>query len=276
MHKTHKALLSLAVLAVVSSVSAVAFAQAPPTTQPKFLNIFREQVKPGRAAEHAQWESGWPAATEKAKSPYSYLALAAMTGPLEVWYVTSYASQAAFGESMAWDDAQPGLTAEYDRLSKGDAEFLADANGLQAVATPELSHGAFPDIGKMRFWEITTFRIRPGHEDAWIAATNAYKAAAARSAPAASWRTYRVVGGAPDGTYLVFSSVASFGEFDKMMAEGEATMRGATAEEMAVLGKFMKDSVINVSTNRYRLDPKQSFVDAATKAKDPAFWNPKK
>jgi len=267
---------SLAVLTLVSSLSANAFAQAPPTTQPQFLHVYREQIKPGRTAEHAQWETGWPAAYEKAKSPNSYLAFASITGPQEVWYVASYASHTAFGDATSWEEAQPGLTAEFDRLSKGDAEFLSDASGLQAVALPELSHGAFPDIAKMRYWEITTFRVRLGHEPAWIAATKAYKAAAARSAPGANWRTYRVVAGAPDGTYLVFSSVASFGEFDKMMADGDATMKGATAEEMAALGSFMKDSVLNVSTNRYRLDPKQSYVDAATKAKDPAFWSPKK
>ena len=273
MRKTH---VSLAVLTLVAGVSATALAQAPPATQPKFLHIFREQVKPARMAEHAQWETGWPAAAEKAKSPYSYLALAAITGPQETWYVSSYASQAAYGESVAWDEAQPGLTAEYDRLAKGDSEFLADATGLQAVAVPELSHGAFPDIAKMRYWEISTWRIRLGHEGAWAAATKTYKAAAARSAPNANWRTYRVVAGAPDGTYLIFSSVASFGDFDKMMADGDATMKGATAEEMGVLDKFIKESVLNQSTNRYRLDPKQSYVDAATKAKDLAFWTAKK
>ncbi len=62
---------------------------------------------------------------------------------------------------------------------------------------PELSQGAFPDVGKMRYYEITTFRVRPGHYDAWVAATKAYMAAAARSAPGASWRTYDVVAGAP-------------------------------------------------------------------------------
>ena len=271
-----KTQLSIAVLALVAGCSANALAQAVPATQPKFLHIFREQVKPARGAEHALWESGWPAAYEKAKSTTAYLALSAITGPQEVWYVIPYASQAAYGEVSAWEEAQPGLTAELDRLAKGDADFLAEASALQAVAVPELSHGSFPDVAKQRYWEITTFRIRPGHEPAWIAATNAYKAAASRSAPGANWRTYRVVAGAPDGTFLVFSSVAAFGEFDKMMADGDATMKGATAEEMQVLGSFMKESVINVSTNRYRLDPKQSFVDAATKAKDPAFWTPKK
>jgi hypothetical protein len=272
MRKTH---VTLAVLTLVAGVSAAALAQAPPATQPKFLHIFREQVKPARMAEHAQWETGWPAAAEKAKSPYSYLALAAITGPQETWYVSSYASQAAYGESVAWDEAQPGLTTEYDRLAKGDSEFLADATGLQAVAVPELSHGAFPDIAKMRYWVISTFRIRPGHNEAWVAAVKAYKAAAARLAPSASWRTYSVVAGAPDGTYLTFSSVASFGEFDKLMAEGEATLKGMTPEESGVLGKFMKDSLLGLTRNRYRLDPKQSYVDAATKAKDPAFWSKK-
>jgi hypothetical protein len=271
-----KTQLSLAVLALAASASTSALAQSVPTTQPTFLNIFREEVKAARTAEHAQWETGWPAAFEKVKSPNNYLALSSISGSQEVWYVGSFASQAAFGQSTDWEDAQPGLTAEVDRLAKGDAEFLSGATALQAVAVPELSYGAFPDIGKMRYWEISTWRIRLGHDEEWAAATKTYKAATARSAPNSSWRTYRVVAGAPDGTFLTFSSVASFGDFDKMMAAGEAVGKGFTAEEGAALGKFMKESVVSISTNRYRLDPKQSYVDAATKAKDPAFWSPKK
>lgn len=266
-----KSFLSLTLLALVAGSTATAVAQGVPTTQPKFMHIFREQVKPGRAAEHAKWEAGWPAAYEKAKLPYNYIALQSITGPAEVWYVTPLANQAAYAEMLAAEESA-GLGPELERLQKGDGEFLADFSALQAVAMPDLSHGSFPDIGKMRYYEITTFRIRPGHQEAWMAATKAYKAATARSAPSASWRTYGVLAGAPDGTYLVFSSVAAFAEFDKMMAEGEATMKGMTAEEMGVLGKFMKESVISSTTNRYRLDPGQSYVNAETKAKDPAFW----
>ena len=59
----------------------VAVAQDLPKTQPKILTIYREEVKVGRAAEHAKHEAGWPAAYEKAKSPIYYLALTSMTGP---------------------------------------------------------------------------------------------------------------------------------------------------------------------------------------------------
>ena len=270
-----KTCLSLTLLALAAGGAATALAQGMPTTQPKFLHIFREQVKPGRAAQHAKWEAGWPAAFEKAKSPYNYIALQSITGPPEVLYLSPLANQAAYGEMVAAEN-DPALAPELERLANGDQEFLSEQSAIQAVAMPDLSHGAFPDIGKMRYYEITTFRVRPGHQDAWIAATKAYKAATTRSAPGASWRTYEVVAGAPGGTYLIFSSVGSFAEFDKMMAEGEATMKGATPEEMGVLGKFMKESVFSVSTNRYRVDPGQSYVNAETKSKDPAFWSAKK
>ncbi len=270
-----KSALCLTLLALAAGSAATALAQGMPTTQPKFMHVFREQIKPGRSGEHAKWEAGWPAAYEKAKSPYHYIALQSITGPSEVWYVVPLANHAAYGEMVAAEDKDPALAAELERLNKGDAEFRAEESALQAVAMPDLSHGAFPAPGKMKYYEITTFRIRPGHQDAWMAATKAYKAAVARSAPNAGWRTYAVVAGAPDGTYLVFSSVGAFADFDRMMAEGDTAMKGATPEEMGVLGKFMKESVLNVSTNRYRLDPVQSYVNAETKAQDPAFWSKK-
>jgi hypothetical protein len=34
--------------------------------------------------------------------------------------------------------------------------------------------------------------------------------------------------------------------------------------------------IISVETQRFRVDPAMSYVDEATRAQDPAFWNPKK
>jgi hypothetical protein len=269
-----KSTLSLTLLAILAGSAAHTLAQGMPTTQPKFIHIFRERIKVGRSGDHAKWEAGWPAAFEKAKSKFHYLAISSITGPPEVLYLAPFANQAVYGEMLA-EEKDPVLGPELDRLAKGDAEFVEELTGLQAVAMPDLSHGAFPDMSKVRFYEITTFRVKPGHYEAWAAATKAYKAAAARSAPGASWRTYDVVAGAPGGTYLVFSSLGAFAEFDRMMAEGEATWKGMTPQESEVLGKFMKDGLVMTSTQRYRVEPAMSYVDAATKAKDPAFWNKK-
>ena len=270
-----KSTLSLTLLALVAGSAATALAQGLPTTQPKFLHIIREEVKIGRSADHSRWEAGWPAAFEKAKFPDTYIALEAVTGPTEVWYVSPYASQAAYGESMARQNADAALTAETERLSRGDAEFVSGLTAIEAVARPELSHGAFPDLATQRFWEIETFRVKPGHDEEFEAAVKAYGAASGRSAPSASWRTYRVVAGAPGGTYLFISSVASFGDFDKAGEEGEATWKGLTYDERSTLQKFFADGTLTSVSNRYRLDPRQSYVPAATRQKDPGFWMPK-
>ena len=239
------------------------------------MHIFREQVKVGRSADHSKWEAGWPAAFAKAKTPVYYIALVSLTGPSEAWYVMPYASQAAYGEEMARGEADPVLTEELDRLSRGDAEFVSDTTAIQAVGRPELSRGEYPDIAMMRFWEITTFRVKPGHGEDFAAAVKTYAAAAGRSASSNRWRTYEVVAGAPDGTYLMFSTVVSFAEFDKAMTDGEATWKGLTFEERSMLQKFFAEGILSSTTNRYRLDPVQSYVPAETRKKDPAFWMPK-
>jgi hypothetical protein len=270
-----KSFLSLTLLALAAGSAATALAQGLPTTQPKFLHIYREQVKAGRAADHSRWEAGWPAAFEKAKFPDTYIALESVTGPTEVWFVSPYASQGAFGESMARQNADPVLSTETDRLAHGDADFVSEMNAIEAVARPDLSHGTFPDLATMRFWEITTFRVKPGHADDFAAAAKAWASASARSAPSANWRTYEVVAGAAGGTFLVFGSVASFADFDKGMAEGEATFKGLTFEERTTLQKYSAEAALSTVTNRFRLDPRQSYVPAETRQKDPAFWMPK-
>jgi hypothetical protein len=253
-----------------------ALAQGLPTTQPGFLNIVREEVRIGRGADHAKHESGWPAAYEKAKSPDYYLALVSMTGPNEAWYIAPFASHTALSDGMKRDEADAALSAELARLSRADADFISNIRVLHAVARPDLSMGDYPDIGRMRFWEITTFRVRPGHEAAFDAAAKAYRSATQRAVPNTRWRVYQVIAGATGPTYLVFGSVVSFNEFDRGAADGEATMKAASAEEMAVLDKFSKESVISVETNRFRLDPVQSYVSKEVRASDPAFWMPKR
>jgi hypothetical protein len=270
-----KSTLSLTLLALVAGSAATALAQGLPTTQPKFLHIIREEVKIGRSADHSRFEAGWPAAFEKAKFPDTYIAVEAVTGPTEVWYISPYASQAAYGESMARQNADAVLTAETERLAKGDAEFVSSVNAIEAVARPELSHGTFPDLAMMRFWEITTFRVKPGHAEDFAAAAKAWASASARSAPSANWRTYEVVAGAPDGTFLVMGSVASFADFDKTATDGDATWKGLTFDERTALQKFSAEGTLSTVTNRFRLDPRQSYVPAETRQKDPAFWLPK-
>ena len=269
--KSALAVFQAALLSVSSA--GMASSQGMPTSQPSLIQIVREDVKTGHNAMHAAYEAGWPAAYARAKSPNYYLAMVAMTGPNESWYVVPFASHAAIGESLKRESDDKVLTSELDRLQKGDADHINSSRTLHAVARTDLSYGAFPDMGLARFWEITTFRVRPGYEEAFATAAKAYAAAAKRAAPNMSWRTYEVIAGLPGPTYLVFSSVQSFAEFDKSLQEGMELGKSFTPDEMASLQKFATTGMVNSETQRFRLDPGQSYVDAATKAKDAAFWS---
>jgi len=247
-------------------------AQGMPTSQPGRLNIIVEELKPGTGADHEANESGWPKAFAKANSPYYYMAIDGMTGTPEIWFLMPFASWAAEGESMKQMAGDAELAAELDRLAKADGPFLAGVRMIQTVARPDLSYGTFPDLAMVRFYEITTFRVRPGHEQGWENAAKVYMENNKRSAPGMSYRVYQVTGGMPGGTYLIFGTANSYGEFDQQMTEGNAMWAKMSPQDMATLQKTMSDDVQSVITNRYRVSPTMSYVSPETRAKDQTFW----
>ncbi len=246
--------------------------QGLPTSQPSLVTIVREQVKVGRTAEHARIEAGWPAAFGRANSPDYYLAMVSITGAPEAWYVIPSASNAAYGEQLKRYDNDPATTAELDRLSRADAEVLEGTRTIQAMARPDLSRGAYPDLAKQRFWEVSVVRVRPGHEADFDAAVKAYMAAADRAGSHNQWRMYQVETGMPVPTYILFNSVANYADFDQIFADGMKTFQSATPAEQTAILKFSADATMSWENNRFRLDPRQSYVPRETRATDPAFW----
>jgi len=252
-----------------------ALAQGLPTSQPGYLTIYREYVKVGRSAEHATIEAGWPAAFAKANSPTTYLALTSMTGGTEAWFLTPSASHAAMEADMKRNDADPALTAELARLSRADAEAIDEVRTLQLRARPDLSMGTFPNLAKVRYYEVTTFRVRLGQEQAFEAASKTWMASAKRNAPSTAYRTYSLMAGGLAGTYMMFASLESYAGFDQTTADGDKVWAGMTPDELAVMEKAV-GGITSIETQRFRVDPTMSYVDQATRATDPAFWTPKK
>lgn len=266
----------LVAVAVILGATSAVQAQQLPTSQPKYVQIIREEVKLGRDADHAKIEAGWPAAFERAKSPDFYLAMVSMTGTNEAWFVIPQESNAAAEETMKRTMADKQLSGELDRLLKLDADAVSSVRTLIAAARTDLSYGAYPDLARQRFWEITTFRVRPGHEQQFDAAAKSYIAATKRTSPNASFRVYEIAAGMPGPTYLIFSSLTSYGAFDAMASDGEKTWGSMTPDEMAVMNKFSTEGLISAETNRFRLSPTMSYVPKAVRMTDPTFWMPAK
>ena len=261
-------------LLIALALTSIPYASAQnglPTSQPKRLTIIREQVKVGHSSDHAKNEAGWPAAFEKAKSPDYYIAMTSMTGPTEAWYLSPSDSNAAEAESMKRVDKDPVLSAELDRLSLRDADFINGATTVQTIARTDLSLGKFPNAAKVRFFEVSIYSVRPGQEDKFDTVAKAYGVVRKRVAPDASYRVYSVTAGMPDPTYIVVSSVENYADFDGMMAENDKVFTSLTPEEKVVFAKW-GEAVAKSETNRFRVDPLQSYVSKEVRAQDPDFW----
>lgn len=245
-----------------------------PQTQPKMLTIIRESVKVGRGADHARHEAGWPAAYEKAKSPYYYLAITSMTGPSEAWYLAPFDSHAAIAESMKMEDKDPVLSVELARLGEKDAEYLEGWRAVQTRARPDLSFGQYPNLAKARFFQVSIFTVRPGQNALFESIIKAYNVSRQRVAPDSSYRVYATIAGSVGSSYYFFQSVEDYAHFDRTGDEHQKTFAAATPEETAVFNKW-GDAVMREETQRFRLDPKQSYVSKETRATDPEFWGGK-
>lgn len=265
----------LGIVIALGAASAALAQTGLPTTQPNLLQITREEIKVGHAVDHEKTEAGWPAAYEKAKSPYYYIALASTTGFPEVWFVSPYESHKAMGESSKMERDDAALSAELARLQRADAEHLTGLRSILAMARKDLSHGDFPDVGKQRFYEVTTFRMRPGREGAFEAAAKAYAGAVGRAGTGTSFRVYQVMAGMATPTFLVFSSVASMDAFDKGMTDDQAIMKAFSEADQKAFQPFF-EGLAGSDSQRFALSSQMSYVPAETRASDPEFWMPKK
>ncbi len=253
-------------------LASVAAAQAMPTTQPNMVEIFREMEKPGHAGPHEATEARWAELNRAAGFPYSYLALVAVSGSPEVWWVQGMDSFDTFGKANAFGEDKPAYRQNIARVAMEDADHITGVNRMQARAIPEAGHGAFPDIAKMRVFSVLTVRIRPGHETAFTEIAKHY-AAAAGGAGVVGWRTYQVLTGAPGGTYLVFSTFPSWAAVDANEAAWGKAMAGAAPHLEAAL-KLVTAAVMSTEQRYFSINPQMSLVPKELAASDP-FWAPK-
>ncbi len=76
--------------------------------------------------------------------------------------------------------------------------------------------------------------------------------------------------------YMNFGSVAEYGGFDQVLADGNAVFAGMNDDERGTITTMLREDIQNAINNRYRLNPRTSYVAPETRAADPDFWNSKR
>ena len=167
-----------------------------PEAPAKVLQIIREEIKAGRAAAHEKYEAGYVKAYKAAKRT-PYLAMSALTGPSEAWFIVSFPSYAALEKETDATAKDATLSAELERLDEGDAAYRTGGRTMIAEYKPELSYHARGDFSGVHYVEVTIVHVRPGHSREYEELVSASRKAHEQANVDEHFGVYEIASGMP-------------------------------------------------------------------------------
>jgi hypothetical protein len=266
---------SLLALALATAVSSSAFAQAAAPASPyKVLFVGREAVKPGKGDAHDKVESEWARSLAAAKMPYGFLALRAMTGARETWFMSGFPSYAEYTRMEKAFGALPTLAAIGTRLDPQEADVVSDARSMVLVQREDLSYGAMPNLPQMRYYTITRVSVRPGHVAEFEESRKLAKQAHETAKVADNYAVYQATAGAPSGTFFVIFPRKSMAELDDAeKLHGPAYVAALGGEDgQKKMAALTANFMISSQSDHYAFIPSQSVVGPAWASQDPTYW----
>ena len=268
-----KNLLFLFAICLFVSTAFEARAQVGPP--PKVLSIFREEIKAGRGSAHAKVEVGYVRALQKAKWPVYSLAMTPAVGGTDAWFMSAYDSFAALEQDRANMDKNAQLSADFERLDAMDAEFRTGQRSILCSLNEALTWGGNFDVSQMRYFSVTTVRVRPGHDEEYREARRLLGEAVKKANPNAHSVVYTVTAGMPGGTYLIFTPRKSLAELDPNPAVAKAVQDAMGEDNAKKRQKLLADSVMSTETSIYGFSPRMSYVSKEWAKTGGDFWTPK-
>jgi len=246
---------------------------------PDVLLIVREEIKPGMMPAHNRHSANYAGIFNRLKTANHRIAMTPVAGSEnDVLYVTAAESFAELEMQTRETDkkmsaANGTMGADIARLDKEAPDLHSGMRDMFAVYRPELSYQPGVDIAKMRYFAVTTVRVRPGHEDNYADfVRNVQNAARGKAKADAHFAVYQVIAGMPGTTFLVFRPMKSLAEYDMRLAP---KVRAAmTDDERKKADKIISEGVIVTDTSVYAFNPSMSYLPTQFTARDAAFWNP--
>jgi hypothetical protein len=259
------------------------FAQERPMGPPPALLIVREEIKPGQMPAHNKHSASYAKIFARLQTDSYRIAMVPVAGnENEVVYVTPLGTFAQMEQMQKDTDKKLGSAmgatrTELDRLDREAPDLHAGMRDLMAIYRSEMSYEPDVDIAKMRYFAITTVRIRPGMDDAYIDyIKNLTNVAREKAKAELHIATFQVIAGSPaaaGATYMFFRPMTSLSDYDLKIG---ARVRAAMSDEQKKKAdKTAGEVILNTETSVYAFTPQMSYVPKEMVARDPGFWGPK-
>lgn len=262
---------------LLSAGLSLAVAQEAPegtTPPPKVLVIDREFLKPGRGGSgHDKTESAFVQAFSRAKWPTHYFAANSLTGRNRTLFFIGYDSFEAWEKDSMAQQKNATLSAALDRAVVADGDLLSETDAGAFTYNEEESLRGPVDIAHMRYFEISLYRVRPGHRKEWADLVKLVKDAYDKI-PDVHWAVYQAMYGQEDVTYLVIIPMKSASEIDKSMGTDKQFAENMGEEGMKKLSELESSAVEFTQTNLFQFNPAMSYPRDEWVKADPGFWKP--
>jgi hypothetical protein len=260
--------------------SGISSAQEPTAGPPKVLVIQREYLKPGRAGSmHEKTESAFVRAMSVAKWPTHYFGMDSLSGPSRSLFFIGYPSFEAWEKDTLATQKNTTLSAALDRASSADGDLLSLYESSISVYRDDMSLRSTVNIAQMRYFEITQFVVRPGHEKEFEALAKMYVDGFGKAVPAAHWATFErqygaSTGDSVGGVFIVLNPMKSLAEVDSGFGDSKKFADAMSESDKKKMAELTAACIDSSQTNLFAFNPKESYApDEWIKAD--SFWKPK-
>jgi hypothetical protein len=250
-------------LTLLSLVMAGIAAAQGPSEPPPFLQLTRvpNGSKSGRNYQGA-------------RAAVDVIGMSAMTGVPETWYMEPHQT---FASIEALDRALQTVAppAPANQFGEAQDELLGAPRTMIAQYEPRFGYRPGETIRalpKSRYLRISIYRVRPGGDSAISTLTQARRGVYDNVNLDRPDVVYRVISGAPSGTFLVLAPMPSLASVDDAMQRLPSYSEPFSSVENA----GVMDSIIGREHLIFRMDPRLSYVSADFAGDDASFWKPQK
>lgn len=245
---------------------------------PNVLVIQREYLKPGKGGmQHERSESAFVRAFANSKSNSHYFALDSLSGPTRSLFLAGYNNFADWEKDRAAVNNDKVLSAAVDRATQMDGDLLSGYDSTTMMLRPDLSFNK-GSINGTRYFEISTFVIKPGHMHDFEQLAHMYVDAYRKVAPDGHWDCFQVMYGTPapgvssGGIFVVVNTMKSLAETDKGIADSEKFAKEVGADGMQKIEALSAASIETTGTNLFEINPRMSNPPQEWVTREPGFW----
>lgn len=250
----------IARLALCSSLLAAVGAQSP--NPPRILEIHRERLRPGAIVQYRSMESRVAQVCRDAPCANPYVAMRALTGPEEVWFLTGFDAYDLLEQT--WTSGTPS---EAENLERQKADLVEESQRIMLRYREDLSYDAGQPLARMRYIAVETVYLRQGSNDEYEEARRLSRGVHERTKSPESRLVYQTLSGAASGTFFVLTPMRSAAEWERVRGGGLPDP-GVRAKIRELLGA----SVGSSETALFRFSPAMSYVSEEWAGADPEFW----